>query len=327
MEISQETGLIEGFTIGADGTVQSVDGSAHVLNALSMPEGGYIWLHFDMDAAKRWLSSAGLVDQFVSAALFAPETRPRLITEHGGVLINLRGVNLNPEKNPEDMLSIRAFLQPGRLITVRRQRSVAIEVLRQTLRAGTAPPTAAHLMLGIINGLTDRIEPVVDRLSDRIDELEIEAVEGGALAIAEEVTEIRHDTLVFRRYMIPQREAVAKFAALGSDWLDQDSLDIAKEQADRMLRVTEELDITRERSGILNDQVTGQRSDRMNRNMMVISIASAIFLPLSFLTGLFGMNVAGLPGTQWNPAFVMVCVGCVVIAAILGGVLKLLDWY
>ena len=90
-----------------------------------------------------------------------------------------------------------------------------------------------------------------------------------------------------------------------------------REVADRVTRMTEEIDAARERAMVLQDQLADQRAEEMNRNMMILSVVAAIFLPLGFLTGLLGINVGGMPGADSAAAFWVVVVICMVVAAAL----------
>ena len=79
------------------------------------------------------------------------------------------------------------------------------------------------------------------------------------------------------------------------------------EAQDSISRVIDELDAVRERAHIMNDEVTNQLTERLNKNTYVLSVIAAIFLPLGFLTGLLGINIAGMPGAE-NPAtFTIFC--------------------
>ena len=68
-----------------------------------------------------------------------------------------------------------------------------------------------------------------------------------------------------------------------------------RETGDRITRIAEELDSIRDRAAVLQDQVAGQRQEQLNQRLLALSIMSAFFLPLTFLTGLLGMNLAGIP--------------------------------
>lgn len=324
---ASRTGLLEGFLVDADGGAHPILPETLAADpALRPPEGGYVWLHFELDAARLWAPVHMDLDETTQRALFALETRPRFTPHDGQILMNLRGVNLNEGHEPEEMLSLRIHLEPGRLITVRRQRSVAIEAIREDLRSDRAPADPGTLLLRIVSGLNDRIEPVVDALSDRVDGLEELSLRPDAADIRAELSSMRHDALVFRRYIAPQREAVMRFATTESPLLPASERVTAREEADRVTRVVEELDITRERAAVIHEQIAARRADEMNRNMMILSVVSAVFLPLGFVTGLLGINVAGMPGAEWQPAFWIVCAFCAALGGLLGFVFYRLGW-
>jgi zinc transporter len=77
---------------------------------------------------------------------------------------------------------------------------------------------------------------------------------------------------------------------------------------------------------VLQDQLTDQRAEEMNRNMMVLSVVAAIFLPLGFLTGLFGINVGGMPGVDNPVAFWLVAAGCGLIGLALLILFRMKKW-
>jgi zinc transporter len=99
-----------------------------------------------------------------------------------------------------------------------------------------------------------------------------------------------------------------------------------RETGDQVIRLVEELDAARERSAILNDQLTDKRAEEMNATMLLLSVVAAIFLPLGFLTGLLGVNVGGMPGATWSAAFWLVCGLCLGIAGGLVWIFKRRGW-
>ena len=96
-----------------------------------------------------------------------------------------------------------------------------------------------------------------------------------------------------------------------------------RETGDRITRIAEELDSIRDRAAVLQDQVAGQRQEQLNTRLLVLSLVSAFFLPLTFLTGLLGMNLAGIPFAEEPWSFAAV----VSLTAVLGlGLLAFLKW-
>lgn len=320
-------GLIEGFLCDGEGHSRPLTQAELMADPLMKePEGGYIWLHFELAESRGWVADNLALPKNTLRALFADETRPRFNQYDDRLLMNLRGVNLNEGSSLEDMVSLRIHLTADRLVTVRRQKSKAVEAIRQDLAAGRAPKSPGVLLLRMISGLTDRIEPVVDELSDRVDAFEELSLSRDTEDLRGQLSAMRHDAIVFRRYVAPQRDAVMRFSTHDSPLLPQTARNAAREESDRITRVVEELDIVRERAAVINEQLAARRADEMNRNMMIISVVSAVFLPLGFLTGLLGINVGGMPGADNPMAFWFVCAACVALGGVLVSVFHRLGW-
>jgi zinc transporter len=88
----------------------------------------------------------------------------------------------------------------------------------------------------------------------------------------------------------------------------------------------EDLDSGRERASIVQDELTTRLSEKMNRNMYVLSVIAGIFLPLSLLTGLLGINVGGIPGDKWPWAFTVVTIGLFVVGFVEYFLFRRLKW-
>jgi zinc transporter len=109
------------------------------------PDGEFVWIHLNRTnpQAQHWLRHDAGLDPIVTDALLAEETRPRCTEHDGGLLLNLRGVNLNPEADPEDMLSIRIWVTATRVISARRHPLLAIRDVCSVIDQGTGPPRRA----------------------------------------------------------------------------------------------------------------------------------------------------------------------------------------
>jgi len=247
------------------------------------------------------------LDDFVTEALLAIDTRPRF-TPHGeGAILILRGVNLNEGSEPEDMVSIRFWIEESLVVGIWIRRSFAVRDVVDAIKRGNAPCNAAELISRITFRLVDRAEPVISKMSEEMDTLEERGDSEAYAVIQKELVHIRQTTSALRRFLAPQRDALTTFAIEDFNWLDEREQSRLREAAERITRLGEELDMLRERAMIAHDQILAERSDRMNRTMLILAILSAIFLPLGFLTGILGINVGGLPGADNPYAFWIVC--------------------
>jgi zinc transporter len=134
-----------------------------------------------------------------------------------------------------------------------------------------------------LEGLLDKIEAEIDTIS--INEAQ------------KIVVDIRQQVISFRRYLMPQRDAILRLPSEKLKWLPQKQSMEFKDYGDNMSRYVEDLYAARERAGVLQDKLYNRLSDRLNTKMYVLSIIALIFLPAGFITGLFGMNII-IPGAN-----------------------------
>lgn len=301
-ELAQQPAFLWAYRISKDGT-------STPLTQADLPcecqEGDYFWLHMQSDA----LDSETLLEQAnmpasVTDGLVALETRPRAMPMHDGVLIYLRGINKNPDANPDDMVSLRVWLKGNTIVTARRQnrRLLSVQDVRRQVDEGAAPDSAEELLIAVIRNLADIIHDTVDEMDDALVDFESDS----ALDKKDRQTlaTLRRQAASIRRYLTPQRDALDVLFRLQGLLTQEQAYDL-REQTDRITRYIEDLDLARERAIVLQDELRNQIADQQGIRMYVLSMVTAIFLPLSFLTGVFGMNVAGLPGTESPDAFTL----------------------
>ncbi|MCD8493842.1 MAG: zinc transporter ZntB [Alphaproteobacteria bacterium] len=276
----------------------------------------FAWVHLNRDdpASLEWLKSCGL-EPLVLEALTADDTRPRCTTYEDGVILNLRGVNLNPGAEPEDMISVRLWVEEKRVIGVWLRPLRAVRDMFDAIDRHQAPVSAGDLIAKLALRLADRAEPTVASLNEQIDALEEMALDSEAHIERGPLSDIRRTAIVLRRFMFPQRDALSTLEIEDLKWLSERDRSRLREAADRVTRLGEELDTIRDRAQIIHEQIMDKRAESMNQNMLVLSIVAAIFLPLGLLTGLLGVNVAGIPGSENHWAFLIVC-GLLVLMAL-----------
>lgn len=277
----------------------------------------FAWVHLRRDHPGNldWLHACGL-PQVVIDALVADETRPRCTVHDDGVVINLRGVNLNPGAEPEDMISVRFWVERQRVIGIWLRPLMAVGDLIDTIGRHQAPVSPGDMIAKVALRLADRAEPVVAGLNERLDALEEQVLDEGMDLSRAELADVRRSAIVLRRFMVPQRDALTTLEIEDVDWLTDRDRGRIREAAERVTRLGEDLDSIRDRAQVVQDQIADRRSEDMNRNMLLLSVVAAIFLPLGLLTGLLGINVGGIPGASWRWSFLIVCALLVGIAGL-----------
>ena len=123
--MSDGNGMIFGWVLDSNGGGTPVDWDGA---RTWEPADGPLWLHLDRttDSSTRWLTDESGLDSIVVDALLAEETRPRAAKMGAGLLVILRGVNLNPGADPEDMVAVRLWIDENRVISIRARPVMAV---------------------------------------------------------------------------------------------------------------------------------------------------------------------------------------------------------
>jgi zinc transporter len=304
MSVSPSPGIL--FALACDGTggATSLADAETISRELRNPQ--LCWVHLDVNAdeARTWLErEITYLDAIIRDALLAEETRPRSLVFQNGILLILRGVNPHPGADPEDMISIRLWIDADRIISLERRPLPAVYEIADLLRAGRGPKNAGDFLVALVDRLTERLEPVITALDDATDSIEEQVMERPTPTERQPIVDIRRRAIVFRRHLLPQRDVIAHLRLSDQLWLDANHRRHLQENYDSLQRAVEEIDTIRERAQIVKDELTNTLADRLNRNLYMLSVVAAIFLPLSFLTGLLGINIGGIPGANNPEAF------------------------
>jgi len=279
-------------------------------------QGGLVWIHLATNdsQAQDWLTSkAGLGDYLVDA-LTASETRPRCDAMGDGAFLNLRGRMGEEAAASDPLASVRIWAQAGRVISVTRKPLVALDQVIAAVEGGEVRDPG-DLIAEFASAITEDLDPEVADLGDMLDDCEADLDANKVFELRRHVARVRVEAIRYRRFLAPQRAALEKLAALPCDWLqDDDRLHLAG-AADRAARMAEELESIRERSALMHETLTDLRAEQIDQRSLIIAIAAMVFLPLTFITGLLGMNVKGIPYADEPWAFDGVMGVCAVMAA------------
>jgi zinc transporter len=170
------------------------------------------------------------------------------------------------------------------------------------------------LVAAFAREISATLDPQVADLGDQLDDCESMLESGNKFRLRATITKVRSEAISFRRFVAPDRDALITLAGHDFEWLAEDDRLHIREAADRFARMAEELEAVRERSALLHEQLTDLRAEEIDQRSLLISVVAFIFLPLTFITGLLGMNVEGIPDAHDPWAFWEIVILCVAIA-------------
>ena len=298
-------------------------GSATSIDKLEEWEGS--WFHFDIsnDDISPWLTGVAGLNDIDASALTSTETRPRVLRRGNNLIMTLRGLSIGSQQGSEEMISVRLWTDGVRVISCRFKPLASTQSVIESLKVGEGALTIPELIVNWVEGITDDMAGAINNLEEQVDNI-VDLVETMDVAAARQsIIELRQRAMLLRRYLSPQREALAKLSGENLSWLDEYSRVRLRDITDRLIRYIEDLDQVRDRAILAHEELSARLADDINRKTYIFTIVAVIFLPLGFLTGLLGVNVGGVPGLEEPRAFVWLLLACLAISL---GMLAFFRW-
>jgi len=291
-------------------------------------KGELIWVHLTTtnEEAQAWLGDEAGLPDFIVDALTASETRPRCDQIGDGAYLNLRGRSSDEMSMSDPLASVRIWAVAGCVYSVTRHPLTAMDLVMEAVSTGTIHDPG-DLIAEFAAAITTELDPEVADLGDQLDDCEADLDADRVFELRRAVTKVRVQSIGYRRFLAPQRAAIEKLAALPVAWLQDDDRMHLSAAADRAARMAEELESIRERSALMHEALTDLRAEQIDHRSLIISVVALIFLPLTFLTGLLGMNVEGIPYAHEPWAFDGVVWVCFAIALLIAGYFIRRHWF
>ena len=246
---------------------------------------------------------------------------PKIEAYDGYLYIVLHGIESNAAAHCFDTHDVDFFLGPTYLVTVHDGDSRSIAELRD--HATRNPKIAAEgpvaLFHRIVDAMVDHYRPEVDKLEERLDGLEEAIFADPKPALVRAILDKKREVASLRRVITPQRDVISRLAR-------RDFVDISTEMSfrfrdiyDHLVRIADDALIFHDRITGLLDAYLSNTSNRLNEVMKVLTVVSTIFMPLTLLTGAFGMNVPlpRFPGSDAAQFWWLTAISIAVIVAML----------
>jgi zinc transporter len=168
---------------------------------------------------------------------------------------------------------------------------------------------------------------VIRHTEDAVDNLEEVGQRLADQTFRRRLGQVRRRIVKLRRYLSPQRDALAQLAKLDAGWFTGRHRERLVDVTNQVIRYVEDLDAVRERAGFLQDEFDSRIAEGINRNMYHLSILAAVFLPLGLITSLFSMDIGGIPGALTSWPFWAVCGGLGALVGTQVLVFRKLKWF
>lgn len=274
------------------------------------PGDGLLWVNLDYSQpdAQRWLTAEAGLSTIVAETLTDADPRPGIQLVDDDALLIARGINVNDGAEAVDMVSLRAWIGTTRVITMRRRPMRTLRTIAADLVEGRGPRSIGDFVVTMIERILAPVVTLVSELDDQVGVGEEDLLDDRTAAgLRGRLSTIRRRAISLRRFIGPQRDAFDVIASAAVPWLDDGHRAELGLAATRLTRTVEALDALRDRAAVCVEELTSRANDLANKRLYLLSIMTALFLPLGFVCGLLGVNVGGVPFMDEPAAFWVLC--------------------
>lgn len=264
--------------------------------------GEFVWLHLDVSdmRVQRYLAEEEALPQEARRLLLRADSQVALRQVGQGVAGMLSDLRHDFDDDPSAVGTQRIYFDERRVVTTRRFALQAIDRLRLTVERGGCELRTLPLVATLLHHLSESFVELIREATVDLDAVEAAILDDAAEGAAD-LGRVRRLLARIRRHLGPQRLALGALAARLPAWASFEDASALRDAVARLDAVGHDLDLAQERARQLQDERAAALAEITNRNLYVLSIFTAIFLPMTLVTGVFGMNVGGLPGVE-NPS-------------------------
>ena len=321
-----ETTFASVFVLDGKGSAKIVDINRLTDRRMAKPT----WIHLNLSRpeAIAWLDTHLSLHDWVKESLTDTEiSEPHIRLRQNNVLLVIRSVNIMPDAEPDDLVFLRLFATKKLLVTTRLDPALDFAEMTELFSDKDGPKNIDELILAILENTLDSVSEAVAGIENQVDDLEEAVITGHAIPQTyPQLSEFLRQVIVIRRFMMPEREAVGNLIRRGVSWFQTETDRGMRDCFDWIQRIIEDIDLLEKRIRVNQDAIKNQEDTKTQRNMYMLTVIAGIFLPLSFLTGLFGMNLRGIPFETHPYGFITVCLLTGLIGLIVLFIFKKLKW-
>ncbi|AOB33663.1 hypothetical protein AKI39_12165 [Bordetella sp. H567] len=267
--------------------------------------GAFTWMHLKTADSRihDWLEQAQDLPEAARTFLAGRESRPRLHIIDDGVYGLLVDLKMEADGQDDEKGVLHFFMDGTRLITVRTRALRSTDKLRRQIEEGVGYGCTLDLLAGLLQCLHEGFLEKLESLTDEVDDIEASVLSDRQEADRSALSAVRRQLAEFRRYINPERNILGRLCTLGHAWADSEAQDRLAQVIDALHGLAGTIDALYERAKLLQEEIAAQMAEQMNRNLMVLSVLTALLMPGTLLSGIFGMNMADVPGLQSPGAF------------------------
>ncbi len=260
----------------------------------------------------RGIHDTALIEQIGSAFDIHPliledvsniHQRPKFEEYEKGIFIIIRALVFDKEKLKITTEQVALYFRNGFVVTFQETESDLFEFVRKRIQNGKGrirQRGTDYLVYSLLDVIVDNYFLVLEDIEVEIELLEEKVLENQDTSNKSEIHRLKKELLVMRKTIAPLREAIGHFAKTDSSFVEENTAVFIRDLYDHTIQVMDAVESFRDLLNGLQDLFISEVSFKMNQVIQVLTIVSTVFIPLTFLAGIYGMNFEHMPELHWK---------------------------
>ncbi len=240
-----------------------------------------------------------------------PDTyqRPKFEEYENGVYVVIKAVDFDTEKQKLKTEHVSIFFYKGLVLSFQETNSDLFQDVRARIQSGRGRIRqwgSDYLVYAILDVVVDNYFIVLDDIEERIEALESKMLFEQEASDKQTIHNLKRELLLMRKSIAPLREAISRFSKCENELIHDSTTIYLRDLHDHTIQVMDSIDSFRDLLNSLQDLYISEISFKMNQVMQVLTLVSTIFIPLTFIAGIYGMNFAHMPELQSDYGYYIV---------------------
>jgi magnesium transporter len=234
------------------------------------------------------------------------QQRPKFEEYGNDAFVVVQSLNYDSTSHELDSEQIAIYFGENFIITFQENEDDTFKAVRDRLEVSNGrirTRKSDYLAYALIDNIVDNYFEVLDRFEARMEELEVEITNDPTRTTKENIYQLKFQMLAMRKAVMPLRDAVNKFSRCESKAVDESTEIYIRDLYDHVLRIADLTETYRDMLNGLIELYHSELSIRMNNVMQVLTVITTIFVPLTFIAGIYGMNFDNIPELHWEDGY------------------------
>ncbi len=280
---------------------------------------GFIWLHYSLSnaGAERWMRQALQLSDAFYDSLHDSSGSTRLEMQGGALIAVLHDVLFNTSFDSANVATVTLHMEPHLVVSARLRPLRAVDQLRAAVRSGQPLRSPPELLAHLLRDQAEVLADIVRKTTTRLDTIEDTMLANRISASRSELSALRRSLVRLQRLLAPEPAALFRLLNRPPSWLSEEDVQDLRQAAEEFSSAVADSGVLVERLKLLQEELSATVEEHTGRTLFILTLVTVLALPINVVTGLFGMNVGGVPLSQHGQGFAIVVVSLSVITGVL----------